>query len=360
MTKDRQWHKTTMNEPHINEPSLLLSVKDLTTRLKIGQDVWTVVDHLEFSLYRGKTLALVGESGCGKSMTALSLMRILPLPPALPPTGRVMYGGRNLLEISEKEMRRIRGAKIAMIFQDPMSALNPVYTIGNQLMEVAQLHLGIYEEEAWIRSREVLESVGIPAAEERMDAYPHQLSGGMKQRVMIAMALMCEPDILIADEPTTALDVTIQAQVLELIRSIQREKGMAVLLITHDMGVVAEMADDVIVMYLSQGIERASRDNLFDHPSHPYTQGLFHSRPSIGNRKGKLQPIPGQVPSFRHIPSGCRFHPRCPYVMEKCLKGAVPDFVIQGSGHEAKCWIYDGTKESQERWAHHAWESKCS
>lgn len=345
-----------MNEPPKQEHSLVLSVKELTAQLKIGQDVWTVVDRLGFSLYRGKTLALVGESGCGKSMTALSLMRILPHPPALPPTGEVIYQGRNLIGISEKEMRRIRGAKMAMIFQDPMSALNPVYTIGNQLMEVAGLHLGLHGEEGWMRAREALESVGIPEAEERMNAYPHQLSGGMKQRVMIAMALMCEPDILIADEPTTALDVTIQAQVLELIRSQQRKNGMAVLLITHDMGVVAEMADEVIVMYLAQGIERADVEDLFDHPSHPYTRGLFQSRPSLENRRGKLHPIRGQVPPFRHIPAGCRFHPRCPYAMEKCLKGAVPDFTLPHPHHEAKCWLYDGTKESQERWARPSWE----
>lgn len=332
--------------------SPILTVRNLTTRLKIGQETWTVVDHLGFSLYQGRTLALVGESGCGKSMTALSLMRILPQPPVLPPTGEVLYKGSNLLSISEKEMRRIRGRKIAMIFQDPMSALNPVYTIGNQLMEVAELHLGLYGEEAWIRAREALEGVGIPSAEERLAAYPHQLSGGLKQRVMIAMALMCEPDVLIADEPTTALDVTIQAQVLELIRSLQRKKGMALLLITHDMGVVTEMADEVIVMYVAQGIERAYVENLFDHPAHPYTMGLFHSRPSLDNRRGKLQPIKGQVPSFRNIPSGCRFHPRCPYAMSKCRHGSVPDFNIENPTHIAKCWLYDGSQESQERWKH--------
>jgi len=330
----------------------ILIVRDLTTRLKIGQDIWTIVDHIGFSLYSGKTLALVGESGCGKSMTALSLMRILPRPPALPPTGEVLYQGNNLLTISEKEMRRIRGAKIAMIFQDPMSALNPVYTIGSQLVEVAELHLGLYGAAAWDRAGEALEAVGIPASEERLKAYPHQLSGGLKQRVMIAMALMCEPDVLIADEPTTALDVTIQAQVLELIRSLQRKNGMALLLITHDMGVVAEMADDVIVMYVAQGIERGEIEHLFENPAHPYTIGLFRSRPSLENRRGKLQPIPGQVPHFRHIPSGCRFHPRCPYVMAKCRHGPVPDFVIQHPSHVAKCWLYDGSKESQERWEH--------
>lgn len=332
--------------------SPILRVRDLTTRLKIGQDIWTVVDHLGFDLYRGKTLALVGESGCGKSMTALSLLRILPQPPALPPTGEVGYQGRNLLTVSEKEMRRLRGAKIAMIFQDPMSALNPVYTIGNQLMEVAELHLGLYGEEAWSRACDALEAVGIAAAEERMSAYPHQLSGGLKQRVMIAMALMCEPDVLIADEPTTALDVTIQAQVLELIRSLQRKKGMALLLITHDIGVVAEMADEVIVMYVAQGIERAQANDLFDYPAHPYTMGLFQSRPSLENRRGKLHPIAGQVPPFRHIPAGCRFHPRCPYAMPKCCHGPVPDFVIEPSTHVAKCWLYDGSEESQERWKH--------
>lgn len=329
--------------------SAALTVRNLTSCLKIGQDIWTIVESLNFSLYYGKTLALVGESGCGKSMTALSIMRILPEPPALPPTGEVIYQGLNLLEISNKEMRRIRGAKIAMIFQDPMSALNPVYTIGNQLVEVAELHLGIFGEEAWAKACEVLESVGVPAAQERMNAYPHQLSGGLKQRVMIAMALMCEPDVLIADEPTTALDVTIQAQILDLIRSKQQKNGMALLLITHDMGVVAKMADEVIVMYLAQGIETAKAENLFSTPSHPYTMGLFQSRPSIENRRGKLHPIPGQVPTFRHIPTGCRFHSRCPYMMDKCKSGPVPNFTLE-EGHQAKCWLYDGTSESRERW----------
>lgn len=327
----------------------LLKVRDLTTQLQIGQEKWTVVDHLGFDLYRGQTLALVGESGCGKSLTALSIMRILPHPPALPSTGEVLYQGRNLLTIHEKEMRRIRGAKIAMIFQDPMSALNPVYSIGNQLIEVAELHLGLFGEEAWNKASEALKAVGIPDAEERLSAYPHQLSGGLKQRVMIAMAMMCEPDILIADEPTTALDVTIQAQVLELIRNLQRKKGMSLLLITHDMGVVAEMADEVIVMYMAQGIERGKIEDVFEHRAHPYTKGLFQSRPSLDKRQQKLQPIRGQVPTFRHIPSGCRFHPRCPYVMDKCKKGCVPDFSLEPSTHVAKCWLYDGSLESQER-----------
>jgi oligopeptide/dipeptide ABC transporter ATP-binding protein len=338
------------------DQSPVLIVRDLTTRLKVGQDHWTVIDGLSFCLYRGQTLALVGESGCGKTMTALSIMRILPQPPALSPTGEILYQGLNLLELSEKEMRRIRGSKIAMIFQDPMSALNPVYTVGNQLVEVAELHLGLYGEAAWSRAREALEAVGIPAAEERLSAYPHQLSGGLKQRVMIAMALMCEPDIIIADEPTTALDVTIQAQVLDLIRTLQRKNGMSLLLITHDMGVVAEMAHDVIVMYLAQGVEKAGIEDLFDYPAHPYTIGLFDSRPSLENCRGKLHPIPGQVPTFRHIPTGCRFHPRCPYAMPKCRHGAVPNFTIENHDHVAKCWLYDGTQESRERWAQPAWK----
>lgn len=335
-----------------DDDSLVLNVHNLTTRLTIGQEKWTVVDHLDFSLYRGQTLALVGESGCGKSLTALSLMRILPQPPALPSTGEVLYQKRNLLTLSEKEMRHIRGSKIAMVFQDSMSALNPVYSVGNQLLEVAKLHLGLNDKNAWIRACEALEAVGISNVEERLMAYPHQLSGGLKQRVMIAMALMCEPDILIADEPTTALDVTIQAQVLDVIRSLQRKKGMALLLITHDMGVVSEIADEVIVMYMAQGIEKAKVKELFTHPAHPYTLGLLQSRPSIENRRGKLHPISGQVPSFRHIPSGCRFHPRCPYAMKKCQQGVVPNFTLQHPLHQVKCWLYDGTIESQERWAH--------
>lgn len=343
---------------HLSESnSPILRVRDLTTSLQIGGHAWTIVENLSFDLYLGKTLALVGESGCGKSMTALSLMRILPDPPALPSTGEVWYKGQNLLTISEREMRNIRGAKIAMIFQDPMSALNPVYSIGSQLVEVAELHLNLYGEQAKQRAIEALRSVGIPKAEERFHDYPHQLSGGMKQRVMIAMALMCEPDILIADEPTTALDVTIQAQVLQLMRDLQKQKGMAILLITHDMGVVAEMADDVIVMYAAQGVERGSVLQIFDHRAHPYTIGLFYSRPSAQEaHKGKLLSIRGQVPSFQHFPAGCRFHPRCPFVMNKCRQGPVPDFILdQHPEHLVKCWLYDQSEESQQRWQSPDW-----
>ncbi len=301
-------------------------------------------------MHLGKTLALVGESGCGKTMTALSIMRILPTPPALHPEGEVLYRGQNLLALSEKEMRRIRGGRIAMIFQDPVSALNPVYTIGSQLVEVAELHLGLYGDEAVNRAVKALKEVGIASPESRLYDYPHQMSGGMKQRVMIAMALMCEPDILIADEPTTALDVTIQAQVLDLMRELQKRKGMAVLLITHDMGVVAEMADDVIVMYAAQAVERGTVTEIFDHMSHPYTRGLFKSRPDPKKPQGELQAIKGTVPSITHYPHGCRFHPRCPFIMDKCRHGEVPDFTLEpGSKHQAKCWLYDGSLESSEK-----------
>lgn len=331
----------------------ILSVRDLKVRLQIGYDIWTVVDGLAFDLYRGRTLALVGESGCGKSMTALSLLRILPQPPALPPEGRVLYKEKNLIELNQEHMRQIRGAKIAMIFQDPMSCLNPVYSIGDQLAEVAEFHLNLYGDSAIERAAEALHAVGIVNPAQRLKDYPHQLSGGIKQRVMIAMALMCEPDILIADEPTTALDVTIQAQVLKLMRHLQEKNGMAILLITHDMGVVAEMADQVIVMYLAQGIERGEVEEIFHHRAHPYTMGLFNSRPSIQQHKGKLKSIAGYVPSLQHIPSGCRFHPRCPFVMNKCRQGPVPDFMIDAHPtHQAKCWLYDQSEESQYRLYH--------
>lgn len=332
--------------------SPVLIVNHLSTSLQIGARFYKVVEDLSFRLYPGRTLALVGESGCGKSMTALSIMRILSMPPCLPPEGEVIYNGRNLLTLPEKEMRKIRGARIAMIFQDPGSALNPVYTIGEQLFEVAELHLELYGDEAFERIVQALDEVGIPNPRERLYDYPHQLSGGMKQRVMIAMALMCEPDVLIADEPTTALDVTIQAQILHLIRLLQARKGMALLLITHDMGIVAEMADDVIVMYASQAMEKGNVYQIFDHMSHPYTMGLFESRPAVDAPRDVLKPIKGNVPSVTHYPSGCRFHPRCPYVMSKCHQGEVPNFVIDESPlHLSKCWLYDGSEESAKRLA---------
>lgn len=323
----------------------VLQVRNLITPLRIGEKTIPVVDRLSFDLHLGKTTAIVGESGCGKSMVAHSIMRILPSPPCLPSTGEVIYNGENLLQISEKKMRQIRGSKIAMIFQDPSTSLNPVYTIGNQLIEVAELHLNLYGEEAEERAIAALDEVGISKPRDRINDYPHQLSGGMKQRVMIAMALMCEPDILIADEPTTALDVTIQKQVLDLLRNLQAREKMAVMLITHDMGVVAETAHDVVVMYCSQEVEYAKVQQLFDRPAHPYTMGLLDSRPDQHLPKERLTQIRGAVPPLSNYPEGCRFHPRCPYAMQKCKAKEIPRFRVE-SGHFAKCLLLDGTKES--------------
>lgn len=323
----------------------ILSVRNLTTQLKLAEGTYTVVDGLNFDLYRGKTLALVGESGCGKSMTALSLLRIVPQPPVLLPQGKVLYRGKNLLTLPEKKLIEIRGDRIAMIFQDPMSALNPVYTIGFQLAEVVQLHLDLWGEQAEERIVSALREVQIDRPEQIIDSYPHQLSGGMKQRVMIAMALLCEPDVLIADEPTTALDVTVQRQVLDLIRSLQKSHGMAVLLITHDMGVVAEMADDVIVMYATQSVESGSVFSIFDHRMHPYTKGLFQSLPSVKDRVAeKLTSIPGSVPALSDLPLGCYFADRCSEVMPICTKAPTPVFVA-GTEHSVRCWLADPEKQ---------------
>ncbi len=328
----------------------ILSVRNLSIPLQIGTQIFNVVQNLSFDLHLGQTLALVGESGCGKTMTALSLLNILPYPVAKKPQGEIYYRNKNLLTSSEKEWRALRGAKIAMIFQNPSSALNPVYTIGSQLIEVVENHLALFGKEAYVRCQSSLKEVGILPTPEFLNAYPHQLSGGMKQRVMIAMALLCEPDILIADEPTTALDVTIQAQVLELIRHIQLKKGMAVLLITHDMGIVAEIADEVIVMYAAQGVEKTAVLNLFQQQAHPYTQGLFKARPHLQRGRELLQPILGSVPALNHYPSGCHFHPRCPYKMLKCSQTTIPLFAIgDKQSHEVRCLLYDQTVESTQK-----------
>ncbi|MCP5469592.1 MAG: ABC transporter ATP-binding protein [Chlamydiales bacterium] len=320
----------------------VLSVRHLTTKIVIDGKSHNVLHDLSFDLEKGKTLALVGETGCGKSMTALSIMRILPTPPALPPEGEILYNDKNLLSLPPKEMRKIRGKHIGMVFQAPSSALNPVYTIGEQLIEVSQTHLEETEAESYERVLQALEEVKLPRPKEQMREYPHQLSGGMLQRVMIAMALLLHPDILIADEPTTALDVTIQAQILALMRELQEKRGMAILLITHDMGVVAEMADDVIVMYAGQKIEHATVQELFKESSHPYTQALFASRPHYTMARGALPIIEGNVPRINELPQGCSFHPRCPYALPLCKQGRVPYFELpKKSAHEVKCWLYD-------------------
>lgn len=322
----------------MSEP--LLSVENLSVPLKLGRGrIYRAVDQLSLQLHPGKTLALVGESGCGKTMAALALLGLAPSPPALPSLGAVWYRGQNLLALSERSLRRLRGSRISMIFQDPTNALNPVYTIGQQIIEIIELHMGLYAEEARALAAAALRNVGIPLAEQRLDDYPHQLSGGMRQRVMIAMALICQPEILIADEPTTALDVTIQAQVLDLIRTLQKEQGMAVLLITHDLGVVAEIADEVIVMYAAQGVEYATTEQLFDSATHPYTQGLFASRPAAYDASIPLQPIVGSVPALGHYPAGCHFSTRCPFVMPKCRAAPIPLYSLE-SGQKTRCVLY--------------------
>ena len=321
----------------------LIELRDLKTYFYTEEGVGAAVDGVSWSLPRGKTLALVGESGCGKSVTALSIMRLVPDPPGKIVGGQILFDGQDLATASEKQMRRIRGNRIAMIFQEPMTSLNPVYTIGNQIVEAIELHQKLRGEAAWDRAIEMLRQVGIPAPKQRVREYPHQMSGGMRQRVMIAMALSCNPDVLIADEPTTALDVTIQAQILDLLRKLQVDTGMSILLITHDLGVVAEMADEVCVMYASRIVERAPADELFAHPLHPYTQGLFRSIPRVGQHKDRLAVIPGNVPDPLHFPSGCHFHPRCPLGSEdaKC-QSEHPGLKELRPNHWAACWKAEG------------------
>ena len=304
--------------------SKILEVRNLQTSFTTERGVLKAVDDVSFELSAGKTLGVVGESGCGKSVTSLSIMRLIPNPPGKITGGEILYKGRDLLRLSAEEMRKIRGNEISMIFQEPMTSLNPVFTIGNQLMEAILLHQDLSKSEALNKAVEMLRLVGIPAPEKRVRDYPHQLSGGMRQRVMIAMALSCNPKILIADEPTTALDVTIQAQILDLLRDLQQKTGLALLLITHDLGVVAEMAHDVVVMYAGRVVERAPVNEIFKSPKHPYTRGLLNSIPVLSRdptgkvKKSRLEPIPGIVPSLFDLPPGCRFQERCTLASEEC------------------------------------------
>jgi oligopeptide/dipeptide ABC transporter ATP-binding protein len=292
------------------------------------------VRDVSFSIFPGQTVALVGESGCGKSVSALSILRLIPQPPGRVLSGQVHLNGRDLLRLSEKEMRSVRGKDIAMIFQEPMTSLNPVYTIGDQIAEAVILHQKVNSRQAMDVAEQALREVGIADPGRRLHEYPHQMSGGMRQRVMIAMALSCKPKLLIADEPTTALDVTIQAQILELLRKIQRELGMSILLITHDLGVVAENADVVNVMYASRIVESATVEELFDHPQHPYTEGLFRSVPKLGAHAERLLTIAGTVPNPARFPGGCKFHPRCPRTRELAEKGKREDTVEIRAGDE--------------------------
>jgi oligopeptide/dipeptide ABC transporter ATP-binding protein len=309
----------------------LLQVRNLTTQFFTDEGVVKAVDGATFNLDKGKTLCIVGESGCGKSVMSLSLMRLIPEPPGRIVQGEIMFndvqGERDLLKLSNEEMRRIRGKRIGMIFQEPMTSLNPVYTIGNQIGEAIALHEGGSNKQVKERTIRMLELVGIPAPEQRMREYPHQLSGGMRQRAMIAMALSCTPDILIADEPTTALDVTIQAQILDLMRELQRELGMAIIFVTHDLGVVAEMADQIAVMYAGKFVEVGTAQQIFNDPKHPYTQGLLKSIPSFekGTEGKRLPTIPGVVPSLSNLPMGCAFADRCEKVKDRCRGEAVSE-----------------------------------
>lgn len=317
----------------------LLSVRDLKTWFSAGAATVRAVDGISFDIQRGETFALLGESGCGKSMTSLSIMQLVPQPAGRIAGGQILLEGKNLLELSESEMRNVRGNRIAMIFQEPMTSLNPVLTVGQQIGETLQRHKGLTGLKARQRVVELLKAVGIPAPEQRVDEYPHQLSGGMKQRVMIAIALAGEPDLLIADEPTTALDVTIQAQVLSLLRSLQRDTGMAILLITHDLGVVAETADRVAVMYAGQIVEQAAKAEFFANPQHPYSKKLFDSMPTMAKRGQKLDIIRGSVPSLAKEFNCCRFETRCDYAWQTC-RDIVPA-LLQTGDHGVRCHLYD-------------------
>ncbi|MCX8118944.1 MAG: ABC transporter ATP-binding protein [Desulfobacterota bacterium] len=320
----------------------LLEVQNLKTYFFTRKGVLKAVDGVDLSIREGETVGLVGESGCGKSMTALSLMRLVPEPMGRIVEGVVMFEGRDLTKLPEAEMRKIRGNRISMVFQEPMTSLNPVFKIGHQVAETIQLHQGLTPKEAWARSIEMLRMVGIPSPETRVHDYPHQMSGGMRQRVMIAMALSCHPKLLIADEPTTALDVTIQAQILDLINRLKERVGSSILLISHNLGVVAEVAQWVGVMYAGHIVEYAEVVRLFRHPRHPYTLGLFQSIPKRkgAGKRERLQAIPGFVPDLLNLPEGCKFQDRCFRAFPKCKEAPPPLFEVD-TGHRVRCWLYE-------------------
>ncbi|MFA5595107.1 MAG: ABC transporter ATP-binding protein [Trueperaceae bacterium] len=317
----------------------LLEVKSLKTYFDTDEGTVKAVDGVSFHLDRGETLAVVGESGSGKSVMSLSMMRLIPTPPGRIAGGEILFQGEDLVKKTEREMRRIRGNDISMIFQEPMTSLNPVYTVGDQIAEAIVLHQGKTKRQAMVMAAEMLDLVGIPEPGKRVKNYPHQMSGGMRQRVMIAMALSCGPKLLIADEPTTALDVTIQAQILDLMRKLQDEIGMSILFITHDLGVVAEMADRAVVMYAGRAVEEAHVNDIFADPKMPYTLGLLNSIPRVDKaavHQERLQAIPGNVPNPLYLPEGCSFHPRCRFAQDKC-KVAVPELEDSGNGHMVRC-----------------------
>ena len=321
---------------------LLLDIRGLRTHFFTDDGLARAVDGVSYSLEKGETVGVVGESGCGKSVTALSVLRLIPDPPGKIVDGEIIFEGTNLLQLSSAEMRRIRGNDISMIFQEPMTSLNPVFTIGNQITEAVRLHQGLNKRDALAKAVEALKLVGIPVPERRVHEYPHQLSGGMRQRAMIAMALSCNPKVLIADEPTTALDVTIEAQILDLMRTLQDELGTAIIMITHDLGVIADIARKVVVMYAGKVVEQAPVEQIFASPNHPYTQGLLRSLPRVdkdaSGAKQRLQEIPGIVPSLLNLPTGCKFASRCPSVMPQC-KEQEPPLEQVAPNHYSACWL---------------------
>ncbi|MGP7818333.1 ABC transporter ATP-binding protein [Niallia sp. 01092] len=327
----------------------MLEVDKLQTAFKTDKGEVISVEEVTFHLKPGETIGIVGESGCGKSVTSLSIMRLLGTHGYIK-KGSVLLNGKDLTKYTEAEMRHVRGNEISMIFQEPMTSLNPVFTIGNQMVELIRLHMDYKPKEAKNYAVEMLKKVGIPRAEVIIDEYPHALSGGMRQRVMIAMALSCKPKLLIADEPTTALDVTIQAQILELMKSLKEESNTSIMMITHDLGVIAEMADKVLVMYAGQVVEEADVFTLFDEPKHPYTKGLIDSIPHLeyeGNQR--LYSIPGSVPTLQQMPKGCRFHTRCPYAMEKCVTEKPPHLMVdKKEDHKVRCWLYTENSSTPE------------
>jgi len=325
---------------------VLLEINNLKTYFYTESGVARAVDGMDLKLFRGETLGVIGESGCGKSVTALSVMQLVAAPAGRIIAGEILFEGQDLLKKNREEMRAIRGNEIAMIFQEPMTSLNPVFTIGNQIMESITLHQKLSKKEARRKAIEMINLVGIPSPEKRMDEYPHHMSGGMRQRAMIAMALCCQPKLLIADEPTTALDVTIQAQILRLIRKIREETGMAVMMITHDLGVIAEVAEDVVVAYAGKAVEYADVKTIFRNPLHPYTRALYNSIPRLtDNRKKRLDVISGSVPNPLDFPPGCRFHPRCGYVRDFCREEE-PALVDAGDGHRVRCFMYHEEKKA--------------
>ncbi len=330
----------------MNNTKPLLEVKGLKTYFYTEDGVVRAVDGVNFEVYPGEVLGIVGESGCGKSVTSLSIMRLISKPGRID-AGEIIFGDENLLNLSEEEMTKVRGNRISMIFQQPQTALNPVFKVGDQLAEVLDVHQDLGKDAGWKRAIQLLKMVGVPDPERRVEAYPHELSGGMAQRVMIAMALACIPELLIADEPTTALDVTIQAQILDLMRDMRREMGTSVILITHDLGVVAEMAERVAVMYAGEIVEQTDVNALFDEPLHPYTQGLIGSIPILGEIKDKLDVIPGSVPNLVNLPPGCRFAPRCQSRFKHALTICTetkPELEEVKPGHHVRCWLYQNAE----------------